>query len=495
MHATPRAGIRQTLRRGLLPAVVAVLLSSCAGTSATPGSTAPAVAGVVDGIPVALPDSVTPSVDEVTYTSKTVDVDRATVASSLIGVSSDGTYTFSSAAGALAKLAAGKVMLLEGTDVADVTGVSHSGGHLVVQTSPASLTDLIQNGHIAFSAPMDASHVIGMSASGGVAAASPSASAAATSATQGPAHAMLLDAGCTLDRLGGVLPTFSFRGTVPKFPSWGYILAFSGCSGRITYSLTVCFGVTTSDSEQKCVGNYSQLGAALSMQASGYIDWSDLDADVAVSNGSISSGTYKLDGLTVTYNLNSTAAAGTSVQPTSLPTFRVPLGIEFPVEIGPVPFYCKLQAAIIVHLALSSKNSVMQATSSATATLNGGGTQSGGSSGAAPGTASAGNGTVSPGQSISPAAESLTIAVQLPRIGFGLGVQIANILEYVDVVWSFGFLVGSAFAGEICESWDLKVDAGFQVEGTLGPLRATSARVDFGAKDLAMGQINGCPSI
>jgi hypothetical protein len=42
---------------------------------------------------------------------------------------------------------------------------------------------------------------------------------------------------------------------------------------------------------------------------------------------------------------------------------------------------------------------------------------------------------------------------------------------------------------------DLKVDAGFQVEGTLGPLRATSARVDFGQKDLSNGQLNRCPSV
>lgn len=491
MQATPRAGIWQALRRGVFPACAALVISSCAGASSTPGATTRAA---VDGIPVALPGSVTPSVYQVSYTSKTVDVARATVASSLIGVSPDGTYTFSSTTGALAKLAPGKVMLLEGTDVADVTGVSRRGGHLVVQTTPASLTDLIQNGHIAFSAPMDASDVIGMSESES-GAASPSASATLTSATQVPARAALLDAGCTINRLGEVLPTFSFRGTVPNFPSWGYVLAFSGCSGRITYSFTVCFGVTYSDGQGNCTGNYSQLGAALSMQATGYINWSDLDADVAVSNGSISSGTYKFSGLTVTYKLNSTAAAGTSVQPTSLPTFRVPLGIEFPVEIGPIPFYCKLQAALIVHLALSSKNSVIQATSSALTTLNGGGTQNATSAGAAPGTASSGTGTVTPGQSISPAAELITIAVQLPRIGFGLGVQLANILEYVDVIWSFGFLVGSAFAGEVCNSWDLKVDAGFQVEGTLGPLRATSARVDFGSKDLSNGQLNGCPSV
>ena len=209
MQATPRAGIWQALRRGVFPACAALVISSCAGASSMPGATTRAA---VDGIPVALPGSVTPSVYQVSYTSKTVDVARATVASSLIGVSPDGTYTFSSTTGALAKLAPGKVMLLEGTDVADVTGVSRRGGHLVVQTTPASLTDLIQNGHIAFSAPMDASDVIGMSESES-GAASPSASATLTSATQVPArrdaagcglHHQPVRARCSLHSRSGV---------------------------------------------------------------------------------------------------------------------------------------------------------------------------------------------------------------------------------------------------------------------------------------------------
>jgi len=134
-HVPPLAGVMAS----------ALVITSCGSQSSQSGSLAKAV----NGIPVGLAQTVNPSAYQVSFTSKTVDVDRATVAANLISVSPDGTYTFSGDSGALGQLAAGKTMLLEGTDVEDVTKVSHSGSHLVVETTPASLTDLITNGHIA----------------------------------------------------------------------------------------------------------------------------------------------------------------------------------------------------------------------------------------------------------------------------------------------------------------------------------------------------------
>lgn len=103
------------------------------------------------------------------------------------------------------------------------------------------------------------------------------------------------------------------------------------------------------------------------------------------------------------------------------------------------------------------------------------------------------------GFAISHAAAAFTVAVQAPRIGFGLGVRIANVLEYLDAVWSFGYLVGSAVALMVCSSRDLTVEVGFQVEATLrflaGPIKATSARVTLLSSDLAKGGTPGCPSV
>ena len=64
----------------------------------------------------------------VTFTPKTVVISPSQVSSSLSSVSADGsTYTFSKSSGPLGELAPGKVMLLEGFDAANVTGVQHVG--------------------------------------------------------------------------------------------------------------------------------------------------------------------------------------------------------------------------------------------------------------------------------------------------------------------------------------------------------------------------------
>jgi hypothetical protein len=468
----------------------ALVISSCGGGGSS-GSTSTTKA--VNGVPVGLAQTVTPSAYQVSYTSKTVDVDRATVAANLLSVSPDGTYTFSGDTGALAQLAAGKVMLLEGTDVEDVTSVSHSSGHLVVQTTPADLTDLIQNGHIAFSAPMNAGDAIGISSSGAVA---PPTASTKSYVTSGSQHAALMSTNCSLDRLGEVLPTFSFTGSFGS--GWQYRIGFSGCSGQISWTLTVCYGLGL-EAAGGCISPSSGGGTAFQYQATGFFDWSSMNADMDVANGSVSSSNFSLSKLVTGYKMETITSVGNTIEATSLPAFRFPVGFEWPIVIGPVPFYLKVQAAILVHLGVSSKNSVLQADSSASASLSGGGVAGGGGASEEPGTAGNSTGSVSPGQSISPAAAAITVAVQAPRIGLGLGWRIANVLEYVDAVWSFGYLVGSAVALMVCASWDLTVDLGFQVEATLrflaGPLKATSARVSLFSKDLAKGGTPGCPSV
>ena len=74
------------------------------------------------------------------YTSRTIVVPRGTVKRYLVGVSLDGRkFKFSKLGGALAKLKPGKVMLLQGSDVMDVTKIARVKGKFVVATRPASL--------------------------------------------------------------------------------------------------------------------------------------------------------------------------------------------------------------------------------------------------------------------------------------------------------------------------------------------------------------------
>jgi hypothetical protein len=85
------------------------------------------------------------------FTSNTIVVPKATVTHNLIGVSANGIFKFKRAAGPLAALKPGKVMLLQGSDAVVVTSIGHSHGQLLVHTKAASLAQLIKSGKIAFS--------------------------------------------------------------------------------------------------------------------------------------------------------------------------------------------------------------------------------------------------------------------------------------------------------------------------------------------------------
>ena len=101
------------------------------------------------------------------FSPNVVTVNTSTVAANLLSASSDGsTYVFKTAAGSLAQLAPGKVMLLQGYAVAVVVSVSHSGSRLTVTTRPAALTDIFKTADINFSEPIDFANAFGTLESG-----------------------------------------------------------------------------------------------------------------------------------------------------------------------------------------------------------------------------------------------------------------------------------------------------------------------------------------
>jgi hypothetical protein len=511
----------------------AVLISSCA----PPSPSSPIVKGKLDGIPVAVPDTVKPSVFKVAYTSNTVVVDRATQASSLIAISPDGTYTFSSASGPLARLAPGKVMLLEGTDVAIVTSVTTGSGNLVVKTKPAQITDLVKNGHIAFTTPVNFATAIPMTdTSAGTQGSPVSPSATPTSETKSPgsASAMLMDAPQTSPS-----PILSFEG---QFSTRGrYRVSFQNQHDGVHYALTVCYGVTLSIGLEPteanpfgwgsghCLnpasGGGIGLGLALQMGVSGVISLENVHVDETVANGGLTNSAISFKGAHYTMNLSYAMSEGSVSTPgVHVPVLRIPFGIEYPVDYG-LPWYVKLQMAFMLDLGVSSKMSVIAAYSEASATGSGGEQSNccanGQSSATDPSTAVSGTESAKPVGSISAFAEGFTVALQIPRIGIGLGWALANVMGYFDAVWATGNLIGSAvaptgLAGLLCNSFIATVTFGFVGEvsvgvhpvtlpggiGTIpgGTIKITTPRVYFPHPALILlqrpkGVEPGCPSL
>ena len=97
------------------------------------------------------------AVYDVKYTDQTVRIDFPTVQKTLRAVSPDGSaMVFDSADARLQGLAVGKVLFLEHLGVRKIIDVEKQGSQVGLITDAASLPDFIQDGHIKFTAPMNA---------------------------------------------------------------------------------------------------------------------------------------------------------------------------------------------------------------------------------------------------------------------------------------------------------------------------------------------------
>lgn len=91
---------------------------------------------------------------DVTWNANTVRLDRATTLRSLRQASGDGTtFTFTSDEPAIRALKPGQVLLVWGVALLRVSSVEPAGDYLVVQGTPASLPEAMDQAHIAWTTP------------------------------------------------------------------------------------------------------------------------------------------------------------------------------------------------------------------------------------------------------------------------------------------------------------------------------------------------------
>jgi hypothetical protein len=422
----------------------------------------------------------------VRFTSKTITVSRAIVRKNLVGISADGIFKFKHAAGPLAKLKPGKVMLLQGSDALLVTSLGHSHGKLLVHTKPAMITDVISKGHIAFSGVPNFHNAVLSKIVEPV-------SAKASAAFARPGYPYIGRPLGPARAFGAAAPSFSAQGSTSTF---GYSLTFTPTTAtRLDVSGTLCF-----ISFSVC-GNGPSNGLSAEVNLSGYIDAGDTSGGITVNGGRVTSSSFSIKSLVEHAHITYTVARGDgSSAGGDPPVFRVPLGVDYTIP-GEIPIYLKLQLALLVKLGVSSKNAVIHGgvdvntTGSDTLTETGktvSGTETGDSVSGNILTQS--NGGVPASESLAPS--GVVVAVQFPKLGVGLGFTSANGIAYVDVVSSVGQTVGAAIAGMLCSSYDVDISVGAGLEaqvglGKLGLSLATPKKILY--DKMAKTHDPGCP--
>lgn len=409
----------------------------------------------------------------VKLTGKTVTVSAATVRKYLVAVSKDRTtFKFRRSAGSLKKLKRGKVMLLKGKDVAVVTKVSHSKGKLIVTTRAAKLTDIVKSGRITFKGTPDlrkafVTHTTTTGRSASAARAGAEFEAPGYPYLGPPPSARRAHAAA-----GG--PSFSIQGSAGNF---GYSLTFTPTSRtRMDISGVLCFQLGS------ICSNGPSNGVSAEVNISGYFDTGPEDVGITVDGGSITQSSIGIKNLIGHAKVKYTISRGEGDADKSPPVLRIPAGVDYSVP-GPygIPLYFKLQAALLLKFGVSSKNAVIRGGADVTTSGNDtietkGKTVSVSDTGA---TAKGGildhaNGDV--GSSISLAPSGVVVAVQFPKLGFGVGVRLANAIGYIDVVTSVGQTVGAALAGMFCSKYDLFLTVGGGFEAQAGFLALASPK-------------------
>jgi hypothetical protein len=392
------------------------------------------------------------------FTSKTVTVSRATVRKNLIGISADGIFKFRHAAGALAKLRPGKVMLLQGSDALLITSIGHSHGKLLVHTKAAALTDVISQGQITFSGAPDFHRAV-------LSKIVEPTSAKASADFARPTYPYVGNPVGPIRASAAAAPAFSAQGATSTF---GYSLTFTPASAtRLDISGTLCYL-----SFSVC-GNGPSTGLSAEVNVSGYIDAGDTSGGISLNGGRVTHTNISIKSLVehahITYTVSRGDGSAAGGDP---PVFHVPIGLDYTIP-GEIPIYLKVQVGLLVKLGVSSKNAVIHGG----VDLNTAGsdtiTQSGKSvSGSETGDSISGtiltqsDGGVPPSESLAPS--GVVVAVQLPKLGIGLGFTSANGIGYVDLVSSIGQTVGGSLAGMLCSSYDVDLTIGAGLEAQVG---------------------------
>jgi len=402
----------------------------------------------------------------VTMAPGVVVVNAATVAANLVSVSSDGsTFVFKSPAGALSQLAAGKVMLLQGYTAAVVVSVTRSGSRLTVTTRPAALTNIFKTADISFSQPIDFSNVFGDLSAGSL----PSDPSSQVT----PRHPQVALEGTAKPVLPAVGLSYSGKG--PGDFSYG-VSVYPSLS-RLDWEVQGCVGASFL-SGKTCAG--TSTGLSMSATLSGYIAQASLSGDFDIANGRNVRSSFSFlstGGVSITYQILD-PSKGTF----KLPVLRIPMSFNVPFAVAGVPMLLKVSFALLVNVALSSKNSTVRGGEKLTYGGAEAVTESGASDSAASKILQIAGSFVTNKSSVTLSSAAVEVASQM-KVGFGPGLAAANILGYGDVIVAIGQRTGSLVAGLPCSAFYLSVSGHAYMEVQVAIWKIASKPVTLFSKD------------
>jgi hypothetical protein len=361
----------------------------------------------------------------VSYSAATVLIPKSLVSADLKAVSPNGaTYTFTSDTGALRRLKKGSVMLLQGVAVRNVTGVSKNGSGLVVSSTAAAITDLINNGTLSWSKAVDFANAYAIRG-----AAVPIETARDTNARD----ALLSRFG--LSALAG--KKFTIKGSTH---SYKYSVTFTSEGKAVGVDITIS----------------KSTAVDLSVTISGTLDGLSSTGAMALNNQHLKSAHMTASGLKgqfkVSYSVKPLSQFGLG----SAGNIKItlPAEITLPFEVGPVPFFLGIKTAFFASVGFS--NFDQSVNGSYTINYDGKGgftTSSSGATSALGALQGVGKIILDAANAVKTGPLSVIFGAQVPQLELGLGVKGLNVGGFVTLVAQ----TGVSTYGSGCDTRGLEV--------------------------------------
>jgi hypothetical protein len=326
------------------------------------------------------------TVFEVTYTANTVQLDAAHWQKSLQSVSTDGrVWVFDPRDDTVMQLSEGKTMFLENLAVMKVLGATDLDGKRVIVAARAGLTDLVQKGRIAWTAPIRF---------------------ADSSTGLGRAEAHNVWNGL------GLSPAV--------YAAEGGSDAASGEDDGWKYSIHTQPGAKRLDLQFRVSKEVSGLGASL--EGKGHVNEFVSTASMTVDGGSMNEMTFVNSNLSGEFAFNWAATRGGDNAGIGESKIKLPTMFTTPLPIGGIPFVLSVGEQIILKPGLGAKNEV--AKGSFTVTF-GGGQGITIKNGGAPEQKEKidANSHMDATTSVSLASQAMLIGVAIPKVTLGLGTE------------------------------------------------------------------------
>ena len=351
----------------------------------------------------------------VTYTPATVRVPAATVKKQLLKVSDDGaTYTFKKRAGVLTKLKPGKVMLLERHSVRTVTSAKVVKKRWVVQTTPAALTDVVEDGTLSWSSGVDWAKSFAVSGAG----------------VPGTRTAARKNGAVTLSG---------------KVQGYGYSATYTPSKTGIAVKISIT-RATPVDLEVTITGTLTNLKTA---------------GSITLNRGQLTDAQWLANNIAGKFELAYTAKPVSALGLGQAGGIKVtlPAEVAVPFMVGPLPFYVGIKVAFVASAGFSNFDQKLAGSYTLDYDGHGGFSVNGAGTTTAQGAIDGlGKILLDAGTAVATGPLSFTLGAQLPQLELGLGTKGLNVAGNVTLVGQTGI----ATYGAGCDTRK------YQVIGTTG---------------------------